>query len=216
MDILILIFGIVGFVFAIIVHEVSHGLVAERLGDPTARIKGRLTLNPIPHIDLFGSIILPLILLIFRSPFLFGWAKPVPVDSYNLKHPKKDMAMISFAGPLSNILMAGLFSIFLRILLQIFPNTSLFLPFFYIIEFNIALAVFNLLPIGPLDGSKILAGFLSERDANSFYLFLDRFGTILIMLFILPIINGNSLSYLVIGPIINLFLKLLIPGYSAI
>lgn len=216
MDILILIFGVIGFAFAIIVHEVSHGLVAERLGDPTARLKGRLTLNPIPHIDLFGSVILPLTLLLFKFPFLFGWAKPVPIDPYNLRHPKKDMALISLAGPLSNILMAGILSVFLRILLLIFPNTTIFSLFYYVIQFNVALGVFNLLPIGPLDGSKILAGFLPEKDARAFYLFLDRFGIILIMLFILPVFNGGSLATIIITPIIRFFLSIFIPGYSTI
>ena len=216
MDILILIIGIAGFALAIILHEVAHGLVAERLGDPTARLMGRLTLNPIPHIDIVGSIILPLTLLILRSPFLFGWAKPVPVDPYNLQHPKKDLALISLAGPLANISFAVVLSIFLRIILTVFPNTNIFAMFFYVIEFNIALAVFNLIPIGPLDGAKILTGLLPNKQAKAFRDFLDKFGMILILTLIFPIFGGSSLVTLIISPVINVFLKLLIPGFSSI
>jgi Zn-dependent protease len=216
MDILILVIGIAGFVLAIIIHEVAHGLVAERLGDPTARLMGRLTLNPIPHIDPIGSILLPITLLVLRSPFLFGWAKPVPVDPYNLQHPKKDMAIISLAGPLSNILFAGILSIFLRILLSIFPSTNIFGLFFYIIQFNVALAVFNLIPVNPLDGGKILAGILPEEKARSFNRFLNRYGMIVIFLLIFPTFGGSSLAMIIVGPIINFLLKILIPGYSLI
>lgn len=216
MDILILIISIVGFAMAIIVHEVSHGLTAERLGDPTARLAGRLTLNPIPHIDLVGSILLPITLLIVRSPFLFGWAKPVPVDPYNLKNPKKDMALISLAGPASNLAMAVVLSIFLRILLHIFPTSAIFSLFFYLIGFNVALAVFNLIPINPLDGGKILTGLLPDKKARSFNFFLDRYGLILIALLIFPIFGGSSLLNIITSPIISFFLKILIPGFSTI
>ena len=216
MDILILIIGAIGFVLAIIIHEVSHGLAAERLGDPTARLMGRLTLNPIPHIDILGSIVLPLTLVLLKSPFLFGWAKPVPVDPYNLQNLKKDMALISLAGPFSNILMAIVLSISLRILLSIFPDTSIFPLFFYLIEFNVALAFFNLIPVGPLDGSKILAGILSDKNARTFNAFVDRYGMILILFLILPIFGGSSLATVVISPVINLFLKILVPGFSTI
>ena len=104
MEILILLIGIICFAFTIIIHEVAHGWMADRLGDPTAKLLGRLTLNPIPHIDLYGTILLPLFLILMHSPFLFGWAKPVPYDPYNLKDPKKDSALISLAGPLANII----------------------------------------------------------------------------------------------------------------
>ncbi len=216
MDIQVIIIGIIGFAFSIIIHEIAHGLVAERLGDPTARIKGRLTLNPIPHIDILGSIIFPLTLLIMRSPFLFGWAKPVPIDPYNLRHPKKDMAIIALAGPLSNLLMAAVLSLFLRILLVPFPNTGFFVLFFYLINFNIALAVFNLIPIGFLDGGKVLAGILPQKQSVVFEDIMQRFGLILTFLLIFPIFGGGSIASILISPVISFFLKILIPGYSLI
>jgi len=216
MDIVILIISIVGFAMAIIVHEVSHGLVAERLGDPTARLRGRLTLNPIPHIDLIGTIILPISLLLLRSPFLFGWAKPVPVDPYNLKNPKRDMALISLAGPLSNLGMAVILSIFLRILLLIFPGSPIFALFFNLIGFNVALAVFNLIPINPLDGGKILTGILPDKEARSLSNLLDRSGLILLLFLIFPLFGGSSLISIITGPIIRFFLSILIPGFSKI
>lgn len=216
MDILILIFGIIGFAYTIIIHEISHGLVAEKLGDPTARIKGRLTLNPIPHIDVLGSVLLPLLLLFSRSPFLFGWAKPVPVDPYNLQHPKKDMALISLAGPASNICLAIVLSIFLRIFMTLFPNSSIISLFFTLIGFNISLAVFNLIPVGLLDGAKILTGILPDKQAEAFQSFSDKFGLLLVLAIIYPIFNGSSVATIVISPVIRFFLSILIPGFSSI
>jgi Zn-dependent protease len=216
MNILFFIIGVIGFAMAIIVHEVAHGWMADRLGDPTARLMGRLTLNPIPHIDILGTIIVPLTLFLFGSPFIFGWAKPVPIDPYNLKNPKKDSALISLAGPAANILMALMFSILLRILLVIFPSGAFFTLFFYLIEFNIILAIFNLIPVSPLDGEKILVGILPNREARQLDAFLGRFGIILLFLLILPLFGGNSLISPVLNPVINFILNLLIPGFSAI
>ena len=216
MDILLIIIGIIGFALAIITHEVAHGLMADKLGDPTARLMGRLTLNPIPHIDIYGTILVPALLFLFHSPFLFGWAKPVPIDPYNLKNPKKDAALISLAGPSANIILAVMLSFFLRILLALFPLGNLFNLFFYLIEFNIILAIFNLIPIHPLDGGKILIGFLPERQARETDAFLQRFGFILLLILILPIIGGTPLISPIMSPIINFFLHILIPGFSTI
>lgn len=211
MDILIIIFGIIGFIYTIIIHEVSHGIVAERLGDPTARLTGRLTLNPIKHVDILGSILVPLTLFFIKSPILFGWAKPVPVDPYNLQHPKKDMALISLAGPLSNIVMAIVLSVFLRIFLVVFPSNSIITVFFYLIQFNIILAIFNLIPIHPLDGGKIVAGILPERQAKSFNNFLRKYGIIIIFVLLVPFFGGAPLISTIINPIINFATKLLLP-----
>ncbi len=216
MDILLIIIGVIGFALAIITHEVAHGLMADKLGDPTARLMGRLTLNPIPHIDIYGTIIVPALLFLFHSPFLFGWAKPVPIDPYNLKNPKKDAALISLAGPAANIILAVLLSVFLRILLVVFPQGNLFNLFFYLIEFNIILAIFNLIPIHPLDGGKILIGFLPERQAREVDAFLQRFGLILLFALIFPIFGGAPLISPIMSPVINFFLQILIPGFSTI
>ncbi len=213
MDILIVTLGVVGFIMAVIVHEVAHGYVADRLGDPTARLMGRLTLNPIPHIDIIGTVVLPLILFLFKSPFIFGWAKPVPIDPYNLKNPKKDTALISLAGPTANLLFAGILSIFLRILLGIFPASNIFILFYYLIQFNVILAIFNLIPIHPLDGGKILVGILPTREAKQVDLFLTRYGTILLFFLIFPIFGGTSLISPVISPVIKILLRLFIPSF---
>lgn len=150
--------------FAITVHEAAHGWAARRLGDPTAMMLGRLTLNPIKHIDPIGTIILP-ILMMWMSNFVFGWAKPVPVTWENLKHPKRDMALVALAGPLSNLLMAILWAVIMKIGLSMQGTADwLALPLLYMggagIYINSILLVLNLLPIPPLDGGRVLSGLL--------------------------------------------------------
>ena len=160
--------------FSIVVHEVSHGTAALRQGDTTARDAGRLTLNPMPHIDPFGTVILPLLLMILNTGFLFGYAKPVPVNPWNLKNPKRDMALIGAAGPFSNIILAILAGIAFRIVLPIAGAASLAVQTLqYAVVINIILAVFNMLPIPPLDGSRIIMGFLPEDLARK-YIKLER------------------------------------------
>lgn len=158
------IFSIILLVMSVVIHEVSHGYAAEALGDPTARYAGRLTLNPIRHLDPVGSIIVPFILSIIPPYIVFGWAKPVPVNPYNLKNQRWGEFWVSVAGPASNLAIALIFGLFIR-----FNTVFYFLPdsFFTIaaslVLINLMLAVFNLVPVAPLDGSKILFGLLPYR-----------------------------------------------------
>ena len=195
--------------FSIIVHEVSHGYVALLKGDPTAKYSGRLTLNPLPHIDIFGTIILPILLLVMRAGIIFGWAKPVPINPYNLGNPKKDMMWIGAAGPASNLGIAIVLSIFYRIGLG---NTFIGQFLVFAIAINILLALFNLIPIPPLDGSRILEGVL-PYEAQMTYRRIEPFGFIIIffLLFVglfrwilFPIMGG--LFHLFTGTYIGAFL----------
>ncbi len=176
-----LLIGLIILIYSAVLHEVAHGFVAERLGDPTARLMGRLTLNPRPHIDPMMSIALPLILLLSGSPIIFGAAKPVPVDPFNLKEGRKDMALVSLAGPLTNLLLAIAAAIIFKILdfvPIVFPSfIGLFL--FLTVKYNLLLAVFNLIPIPPLDGSKVFSMILPDREAAT-YLSLGSMGMFII------------------------------------
>ncbi len=188
--------------FAIIVHEVSHGWVADKLGDPTARNMGRLTLNPISHIDLFGTILMPLLLYVAthnypHGPIILGYAKPVPINPYNFKHPKKDMALSSLAGPGVNIVMAVSFVFLLHIVLSIRPGNipdlardllTVLLKTGVII--NIVLAVLNMIPIPPLDGSRIVYWLLPEKEARMYYR-LERFGIVILLVLLATGIIGR-------------------------
>ena len=164
--------------FSIIVHEVSHGYAALRYGDPTAKHAGRLSFNPLRHIDPFGTIILPLILILTGSPFLIGWAKPVPINPYYLRNPREDMMKIGAAGPLSNFALAILFSLIYRIV-GIGPFAYLIL---YAVFINLLLAVFNLIPVPPLDGSRILGGLL-PYDLYEKYMRIEPYGFIIVFAF---------------------------------
>lgn len=184
-----LIIGLAILVYSAILHEIAHGFVADRLGDPTARISGRLTLNPRPHIDPMMSIFLPLLLLLSGSPVIFGAAKPVPVDPFNLKEGRKDMSLVALSGPLTNVLIAviaaAIFKILdvIPILFPSFIGTFLFL----VVQYNLLLAIFNLLPIPPLDGSKVFSMILPEKEA-AVYLSLGSIGIfILFFLLLFPI-----------------------------
>lgn len=206
---------ILAFAITITIHEASHAWMADRLGDPTARLHGRLSLNPIKHYDPVGTTLL-LALVIMRSigiPVIpFGWAKPVPIDPYNLENPRKDSALISLAGPLVNMMLATAMAIVVRI----FPSDVIFSLIYPVILLNVALAVFNLIPVHPLDGGKVLVGILPDRAARQYDYFLNRYGLMVLFLLIFPIFGGNSLISSVIDPVIGIILKLLVPGFSTI
>lgn len=188
-------------IYSAILHEIAHGYVAERLGDPTARLLGRLTLNPISHVDLFLTIILPLMLFLSNTGIIFGGAKPVPVDPYNLKDGRKDMALVSLAGPATNILLVliatAIFKLFHLDSLAVGVAASIFAVLLsIIIKINLSLAIFNLLPIPPLDGSKIFALILPPRMAEA-YLSLSSFGTLLLLILLVFPVGGFSLMNVV-------------------
>jgi len=179
-------------IFSAILHEIAHGFVAERLGDPTARLAGRLTLDPRRHIDPMMSIALPLILLISGSPIIIGAAKPVPVDPFNLRDGRKDLALVSLSGPLANILIA----IFASFVLKIIPPSPDFILYHLsfilvnIAHLNLLLAIFNLIPIPPLDGSKIFSLLLPEKLANAFL----SLGSIGIFIIFFLLLSGGEFS----------------------
>ncbi|TSC86920.1 MAG: membrane-associated zinc metalloprotease [Parcubacteria group bacterium Gr01-1014_8] len=160
------IFIIVIIMFSAVIHEVMHGVAADKLGDPTARYAGRLTLNPIKHLDPFGSVMLPVILALTHSPILFGWAKPVPYNPYNLtKSPKWGEAIVAGAGPASNFAIALIAAVFVR---ANFFSSELDSVLFLIVVINIMLGIFNLIPIPPLDGSKVLSALLPYGLARTY------------------------------------------------
>ncbi len=180
----IFIFQLITLIASVIIHEVSHGFVAHKLGDSTAKDMGRLTLNPLKHLDFFGSFLFPLVLFLFGSPVLFGWAKPVPYNPYNLKDPQKGGGLIAAAGPVSNLSVAVVFGFILKIFSTSgMAASSLFLFLQIIILINISLAIFNLVPIPPLDGSKILFAFLPQRFLKA-QIFLEQYGFMFLLLFI--------------------------------
>ena len=166
---------------AMTVHEFAHGLAAYKLGDSTARLSGRLTLNPLAHIDPFWTVLLPLVLFLSTAGhFVFGAAKPVPVNYWSLKNPKKDMIWIGLAGPLANFILAFIIAGILRFIPT--RGISAYL-FFNLLTINVVLAIFNLIPIPPLDGSKILMGLLPEGLAGQYAAF-ERYGFIILFVFI--------------------------------
>jgi len=164
--------------FSVIIHEVAHGYVAMLNGDPTARLSGRITLNPIPHIDPIGTILLPFLLLCTGSKILFGWARPVPVNPSYFRDTRFGEVTTSFAGPASNLLLALLFSYLLRLKLG---GPGLLLLAYYGCTINIFLALFNLIPIPPLDGSHLVSAFLPYRLLQ-YYRYLEPVGFIIILL----------------------------------
>ena len=201
MNIIHMVIGIAALLIAAIAHEFCHGFVAYKLGDSTAKNMGRLTLNPLVHIDPIGSIFLPLVLILLKSPFVFGWAKPVPVNFFYLKHPRRDMILVSLAGPGINLFLSMFAAALLRLpFLREAPYLSLFLVSLLIV--NLVIALFNLIPIPPLDGSRVLMGILPYSYAR-FYARLEPYGfVIIIFLLWLGVLNK------IIWPIIRYILSM--------
>jgi len=187
---------IIFFALAVSVHEFAHAYVADKLGDPTARLSGRLTINPIAHVDPIGTVLLPAILIISGSRFLFGWAKPVPVNPINLKDPKKDMIKVAIAGPIVNIAMAFVIFIALKF---VSVEVPLYDGLVFGLQINLVLAIFNMIPVFPLDGSKILAGLL-PYDLEYKFRQTEQYGTLILLGLIM--LNITSILFAVITPII--------------
>jgi Zn-dependent protease len=194
---------IIVLIFSVVIHEVAHGVRAYHLGDPTAKYAGRLTLNPIRHLDPIGSILLPVFLIIIGSPILFGWAKPVPFNPYNLRDQKYGSAKVALAGPASNLLVALVFGLLIRFFPGLAELPAIFLS--AIVFINILLAVFNLMPIPPLDGSHILFTFL-PYSMQRFRIMLSQYGFLILM--VLIVVGG----FRFLRPLIEAIF-LLITGY---
>ncbi len=186
------------FVVALTIHEFAHAYTADKLGDPTPRSYGRLTLNPIAHLDLLGTLA-----IIFIG---FGWARPVPFDPYNLRNPRRDSMLIALAGPASNLILAVILSIVLRFI----PLSLISTIISYLIIGNISLAVFNLIPVYPLDGEKILGGLLSPELYREYAQIMAQYGTIILVLMLLPIAGGTSPISALISPVISFISHLLL------
>lgn len=205
-DPLVFLVWAIALISAVTVHEFAHAWTAVRLGDPTPKLQGRLTLNPLAHLDPLGT----LMLLLVR----FGWGKPVQFDPFNLENPRRDAAVISLAGPASNLILASVLSIVLRFAqtpFSPFAGLAVFIPPF--IMLNVVLAIFNLIPVHPLDGGKILVGLLPPRDALKVDLFMQKYGIFILIILIFPLF-GTSPVFTIISPVINFLLGIYIPGTS--
>ena len=180
---------------AVILHELAHGYSAYLLGDPTAARMGRLTLNPIAHIDLFGTLLLPLMLIMTGAPFLFGYAKPVPVDFTNLRNPRRDMVRVAAAGPIMNLILAGLSACALKFLLslQLITDGLVARNLLNSVLINVVLAVFNLFPLPPLDGGRVATGLLPRWPALALAR-LEPYGMVIVMLLLMTGILGDMLQ----------------------
>ena len=193
MDIII---SAIGLLIAVTIHEFSHALAADRLGDPTPRAAGRLTLNPLAHLDPLGTLMIFIV--------HFGWGKPVPIDPYNFAHPRRDEAIVSLAGPASNFIFAFIISLIIR-----FIPMSIFSYFLYIFALtNLYLGVFNLLPIPPLDGSKVFLNLLSVEKAYEWQQAFDRYGFFIVAACLFLPVGGSNIISLIITPIVSNLMQL--------
>ena len=218
------IFSIAILILSVVVHEVSHGYIAYLLGDPTAKRAGRLSMNPLKHLDLTGSFIVPLILVLLKSSFVFGWAKPVPYNPYNLKNQKWGPGLVAISGPLSNFLIAGVFGL-VALFLPLDPTAkteiglaavngaaifvagyapALFYFSSMVVWINVFLGIFNLIPIPPLDGSKVLFSFLPYKWTNA-QIFLEKYGFFILLFFLF---SFSSILLPVVFFLFRLFLGL--------
>ena len=203
---------VVSFLVAITVHEFSHALVSDRLGDPTARLMGRVSLHPLVHLDPIGTL-----LLLFAP---FGYAKPVQVDPFNLRNPRRDMALVSLAGPASNLVTAAVFSVIYQLAAGLAGSAGMpviiamfFLRFLIIL--NVNLAVFNLIPIHPLDGFAIVRGILSEEYARQWQE-LQPYGMLFLFFMIFPVFGGTAPISRIMGPLTSFLLNIFLPGSPVI
>ncbi|MDX8401576.1 MAG: site-2 protease family protein [Mariprofundaceae bacterium] len=187
-------------VFAVVLHEVAHGWVADRLGDPTARLMGRLTLNPLRHVDPVGTVLIPLALLWLGAPFLFGYAKPVPVDFRRLRRPKRDMVWVALAGPATNFVLAALSALMLAVV-GVLPDwfaVPLALMAQASILINLVLGIFNLIPLPPLDGGRVAVGLLPPGPARALAS-IEPYGFLVIVLLLASGLLGAWLGPLVLS-----------------
>lgn len=191
--------------FSAVLHEIAHGYVADKLGDPTAKLLGRLTLNPLKHLDPFMSILLPLILLISHLPVIAA-AKPVPVDQFNLREGRKDMAIVALSGPLTNLTLALIATIIIKLGFNLLDNALLNILTIILVA-NLILFIFNLLPIPPLDGSKVFSLLLPEKEANQ-YLSFGNIGFLIIFILLAFPVAGFSLNG-IISNLLNFTINLL-------
>lgn len=189
---------IIALITSIILHEMAHGYAANALGDPTARLQGRLSGNPLVHIDPLGSVIIPALLFFSHAGILFGWAKPVPYNPYNLSNQKWGEALVAIAGPATNILLALIFSVIFRFAVSLGMSHTFLDIAWYIVYINILLAMFNMIPIPPLDGSKILMAVLPhglQQTYRQFATWTERYGLFAMFVFIFIFINFISAPF---------------------